>query len=737
MSGEEENLLKGQSTDKNYWDAVIILDVLDGINPEAKITVKKFRNRFKRAFKLEEISHKSDAIDKVISYCECSLKGLNETDETFIKNLFQVIRDSILVILSEQVMLETSQKLSVEKDEMIVKLKANEENLMVQADLDEYLLQMKKLDEENCDFQEVPPYGPFEKHDSNGFLLKRKYVEYFKRYDENSIEQPTGSLFQQKDRIRLIYSMLCGAMNVEYIKSLGIIKDFVPLSEPYFLSSLEKDWGNFKFSLKSIFHTQDKETIRIYFGEKIAIYFCWLEFLMKSMMGIGLISIGLTVLSLVFGNTDDSNNKITGGEFIFLLLALVFPIFSTIIEQLWLRYQSELSWKWGASDFKLVENQRPEFNGKYIKCPISGKIKKVKKKSNWVWIRTTVSVIVIGTFVSLVLATIAGLFMYKSTLDENTNGPLIVGIVNAIQIKAFNIIFIYVAQWLNDLENYEYPSEYNNNLTIKVFLFEFFNNYTSLFYIAFVKRHIEGCNDDNCINELTFQIGAIFITNLVLSFLEILVAKLIEKIKVWREKKALIKKFGIEPELTEEEKQAKLSNYEEPISDYVEVAISYGYVIIFGATFPLTSTLFLILVIVKTRVDAWKLCTLARRPFPDIAESIGVWFIIIQIVSVVGAITNIGIAVFTTDVLEIEESAYKWVTFLLFEHVILFFKVLASFLIPNVPYKVDTGKTWSSRMVNERLYGKVADVEKVREIRNLHFTRNGENYKHEDIKSDN
>ncbi|OMJ92465.1 hypothetical protein SteCoe_4807 [Stentor coeruleus] len=737
MSGEEEKLIKDQSTDKNYWDAVIILNVIDSIDPEAKITAKKFRNRFRRAFKLEERSCKSETIDKIISHCESYLKNLSDIDEVFTKDLFTVIRDNILVILSDHVMLETSAKLSIDQDEMFIKMKASEENLMVQADIDEYLLQMKKRDEENYDFQEVPPYGAFEKHESKGLLIKKKFAEYFKRYDENSIEKPTGSLFQQKDRIRLIYSMLCGAMNVGYMKSIGIFKDFMPLSEPYYLSRLENDWGNFKLLLKNPFHTQDRETIRNYFGEKVAIYFCWLEFLMRSMIAIGLISIGLTIVFFIFDDVEDSNKKITPGEIVCLSLALILPIFSTVFEQLWLRHQNELSWRWGTSDLILVEDQRPEFVGRYIKCPITGKIKKVQKESRWLWLRRTISVTIVGTFVSLVFAAITALFLYRSTLDPDSNGPLILGIANAIQIKIFNFIYVYVAKWLNDWENYEYPSQYTDSLTIKLFLFQFVNSYISLFYIAFVKRHLEGCNDDNCIDELTLQIATIFITNMLLNFVEIFVPMIMTKIDVWREKRESEEKFGIEQELSEEEKQAKLCNYDTPLSDYMEVVISYGYVIIFGASFPLTAALFLVLIIVEIRVDAWKLCTLTRRPFPDTADSIGVWFYIIQIMSVVGAITNIGIIIFTTDVLEIEESTYKWLVFMMFEHAILFFKVSVSLLIPDVPDQIMEGKSWGSRVVNERLYGKVADIEKVCEIRNLRFTHHKEIHKHEDPKDNN
>ena len=48
-------------------------------------------------------------------------------------------------------------------------------------------------------------------------------------------------------------------------------------------------------------------------------------------------------------------------------------------------------------------------------------------------------------------------------------------------------VYGHFAAKLNNLENYRTETEFEDALIVKSFLFRFFNAYTSLFYIAFVK----------------------------------------------------------------------------------------------------------------------------------------------------------------------------------------------------------------------------------------------------------
>ena len=722
MSGERKPLISNQENpNSSDYDVILIFKNFAIDDTEDELTPAKVTKRFRRVFRLDELSEKSLTI-KTLEDSVSDFISSKNGEPIRVKDFYPFLIESIRIVLSYYLMLVTESKYSVDQDEIHVSCMATEENLMVQADLDEYLLQFKKDPSESLDFQEIPPFASFEKHDSSKASSEKAYRDYFKTYDRDDNEADKGTLFNSRDRLRLIYSMLCSCLDMGLVRNLGILLNFMPLSNEYQLNVLKSEWGNFRQLCRNPFKRGDFDRISMYFGEKIGMYFAWLEFLTYAMIPLGIIGLILGVVYVAKDNSNDTSDSLTSGELVCIMFALVLPFFSTFYEQFWIRKQATFSWRWGTTDLSQVEEQRPEYVGKYQQDPVTGKTKKVQKLTQNLRLRRTISISVVSLFIGLVLAAVIALFVYRSTLSADSIGPTLVGIANALQIKIFNFIYGYVAAYLNDWENFELPSEYSDSLTTKLFLFQFVNSYTSLFYIAFLKVSVEGCENDNCISELTLQLETIFITNLLLNFVEIFTPLLMTKYNTWKENKAIVEKYGQLITVSEEERQAKLSKYDTPLSDYMEVVIAYGYVILFGACFPFTSILFLLLIVIEVRVDAWKLCTLTQRPFPEASNSIGVWITILEIMSVIGAMTNIAIIIFTTNTFDIEETGDRWIMFMILEHILLFVKVSISLLVPDVPYKVTQGITWSKRVVDERLHGKLVDISKVRVARNLHFT---------------
>ena len=90
------------------------------------------------------------------------------------------------------------------------------------------------------------------------------------------------------------------------------------------------------------------------------------------------------------------------------------------------------------------------------------------------------------------------MFKWKSNIIKYNNAhgivnsnnlPMYIGIMNGLQIKIMSFIYWYIANWLTKWENHEKNSTFDYNLSIKIIIFEFINNYSSLYYIAFVKVH--------------------------------------------------------------------------------------------------------------------------------------------------------------------------------------------------------------------------------------------------------
>ena len=635
------------------------------------------------------------------------------------KDIAQIAMKAIFKLLQDFLGFLIKPYLSADKDQIFILLKASEHNLKVQADLTDYKLQ---FNEESSDvdkfnlkpYQAVLPYGAFEKGGSSkkqGSILDTDKEGLFKRYDSEGNPASEGELFRFNDRVRLVYSMISSTLEVGELKSFELLIGDFPLHSQPALNQLKTEWSDWH----KVFKPQPFEKIREYYGEKLTMYFIWLQYYIYWLM---LPSFFGTVLAIILFASGGVHSDGLISSVCLLLFSLLLGISSTVFDQLWLRKENTLAWLWGLSDFELTEEQRPEHQGKYGKDEVSGKMKKLHEPKGLEKYAQLMGYGVILFFVGLVVAAIAAIFAFRA-LGSDPLHTVLPGVVNAIQIKILNYVYRLVAKKLTDWENHETESNYVDSLTFKLFCFQFVNSYASLFYIAFVKGSTsQGCADHDCMAELQTQLGSIFITNLFLNIIEIGIPLVSIRLKMNKEMKRAEMNGK---KLTEEEIEALKAVYDNPLEDYMEMVISYGYIVLFGVAFPFVPIMALFLALLEVRVDAWKLNFLTRRPFPSQDNSIGIWISIIQTVSYVGAAVNIGIVLFTANSFEIQDASSKWIFFLVIEHGIFVLKFLLSAYIPDVSELVKDGLVWSERVMNEKLYGKLSDTDKERAMRNLRF----------------
>ena len=109
------------------------------------------------------------------------------------------------------------------------------------------------------------------------------------------------------------------------------------------------------------------------------------------------------------------------------------------------------------------------------------------------------SVSAVVFMVCLVLALVFGVIVYRVVLmvvlskSENVrkySGPITsftAASINLIIIIILGRFYAWLAVWLTDMEYHRTDSNYEDSLTIKMYLFQFVNYYASIFYIAFFK----------------------------------------------------------------------------------------------------------------------------------------------------------------------------------------------------------------------------------------------------------
>ena len=80
---------------------------------------------------------------------------------------------------------------------------------------------------------------------------------------------------------------------------------------------------------------------------------------------------------------------------------------------------------------------------------------------------------------------------YSSIIVASTAAAL-----NLVMILILNQIYSRIAYWLTELEMPRTQTEFDNSLTLKMFILQFINYYSSLLYIAFFKGRFIGTPGD-------------------------------------------------------------------------------------------------------------------------------------------------------------------------------------------------------------------------------------------------
>ena len=223
--------------------------------------------------------------------------------------------------------------------------------------------------------------------------------------------------------------------------------------------------------------------------------------------------------------------------------------------------------------------------------------------------------------------------------------------------------------------------------------------------------------------ELESQLMSIYLTNILLNALELGTPMALNYYRLRKEEKRA-KIHG--KEMSTEEKESILSQFESTTDEYMEIIIGYGYMVMFGMAFPFTPLFAIVFTIVELRVDAIKLCYFTSRPYPAQDNTIGIWNDIATIVSYVGAAVNIAVLTFTANAFRFDNDKDKWICFIFVQNGFFLLKTLIRAAIGDMTENTRDGIIWCDRMVNEKLYGKIRDVDLERQTRQLHYVTIGE-----------
>jgi len=142
-------------------------------------------------------------------------------------------------------------------------------------------------------------------------------------------------------------------------------------------------------------------------------------------------------------------------------------------------------------------------------------------------------------------------------------------------------------------------------------------------------------------------------------------------------------------------------------NDYNKIIIQFGYVTMFCAAFPLGPAVALLNNLIEMRTDGWKRLKGTQRPAnTERAEDIGEWMNILQLMSIIAVVTNVGVLCFTSKHLmtvqfHVSPENQVW-TFIALEHIIIIAKLCVMLYIPDVPEWVKKRAARDVYMLNAR-----------------------------------
>eukprot|EP00978_Attheya_sp_CCMP212_P000692 scaffold1386_cov55-Attheya_sp.AAC.3 len=419
------------------------------------------------------------------------------------------------------------------------------------------------------------------------------------------------------------------------LEGSGLVDLVTPVHVPHMRDKLLHNTLNRKVIIPPI------ESISDYYGEEVAYYFAWLDHFTKWLCFPGLLAI------LCYAQRTYRNDTIDTDEYT-PYYGLITFVWGMLFMRSWERTECRLAYQWGTFSSSGFErkyfNVRPEFHGELIVSPVTGHLEKhypaYKRYLKYlVSALVTVSMLSIAFSVMIMSLNLQGYirpmndptrwndehqhpFHYPilSVLAEKGNlfdvasqwMCFVPVVVHVMCMMTMNAAYRHVATRLTEWENHETENDHRNSIILKRFMFEAFDAYIALFYLAFYERNVDRLRAElvSVFNIDTFR------RMLVECILPWVMQRMSggQKHNSAAENKKTDGTTGTQNKayqpLTEESKRDPYEQFD----DYLEMVIELGYVTLFASAYPLASVIAIIANYVEIRMDFFKLTKVCLRP---------------------------------------------------------------------------------------------------------------------------
>ncbi|NXH95811.1 ANO9 protein, partial [Pachycephala philippinensis] len=555
-----------------------------------------------------------------------------------------------------------------------------------------------------------------------------KYQSLQRKVDSRQRNSSAHEDVPETTRIRIVHFILWNTVTPDLAEKLhdlmkkNVFETAFPLHKKEEIREiLNKKWSRWGVFFKEL----PIKEIRHYFGEKVALYFAWLGWytyvlVFAALAGVVTVVAGTTVFSSsqVSKEICDANTtfmcplcdqncsfwvlsdtctyaKVTHmiDNEATVLFAMFMAIWATVFLELWKRKKATVVTEWNLHEWDEDEEE--------LALQLINNLQHEPRWYQQSYFRSTI-ILILALLLIMVLIGIAhiliiyramamALFMQNEVnlLSKYANIMAVMtgAVLHYITIIMMTWVRSHTGPWafLPFLEKPRTSCQQENSFTVKIFIFQFITNFSSLIYIAFFLGRINGrpghyvrisgrwrleeCHPSGCITDLFIQMGVIMLLKQTISnIMEYLIPFISHQLRKKRrrpKKRSMV--LGEEEEAEDPCKKQWLHDYElnevhvfSLFNEYLEMVIQYSFTTIFVAAFPLAPLLALINNVIEIHMDAFKMMRLHRRMVPRKAKDIGIWLQVLEAIGILAVIGNGLVIAITSDFIPVQVYKYKY-----------------------------------------------------------------------------
>ena len=452
-----------------------------------------------------------------------------------------------------------------------------------------------------------------------------------------------SSIFRNIDKERVVNFYLEKVLKMEQIKYNHEIFQFLFINHNYCSYVEEFRFKNTLNAYRNVKFSHCKEVLKMnknfrnFYGEEVGYYFSWISHFITWLIIPTVIGLCLSLFRFseyLFGTV------IVPTFYIDTAFTCIIIIWGNLYVQSWEGYQKFYNYLWGMEDYNLEElnsemNEASTNNMMFMDIMIpqrQGFMSLIKKVAV---ILIITLMILLSVFSNLVVFHFQDILMYddiSNPLSVNRFYLILAPVLIFLIREILSHYFFYICHFLTRWEIHTNKNEYRKYFAIKSMVFEFFNYYFSLYYIAFIKNKRCVCAYNDCYYQLGTQLFIIQLTGIIYDFASLVkvlyfehnnkrriekdIAEIERQQEVERAKSGKATNLYAPTKSMKMEKEDKISKmqyftrtpYEDENIDkeYLEVVMNFGYVIQYGAAAPVCFLFALIHAFISRLVDAIK-----------------------------------------------------------------------------------------------------------------------------------